>query len=99
MLSDLGYAVVEAGSAEEALRLLDGGLNPDLLLTDHLMAGMTGTDLVRTVRDLRPDLPVLVVSGYSEVEGIAPDLPRLTKPFRNAELAASLAMLGTTTAK
>jgi hypothetical protein len=34
---------------------------------------------------------VLIVSGYAEAEGIAPDLPRLTKPFRNAELAASLA--------
>jgi hypothetical protein len=36
---------------------------------------------------------VLIVSGYAEVEGIAPGLPRLTKPFRSAELAARLADL------
>ncbi|HEY8381282.1 MAG TPA: PAS domain-containing protein [Microvirga sp.] len=93
MLTDLGYGVVEAGSAEEALRLLGEGLAPDLLVTDHLMPGMNGAELARQVRLLRPDLPVLIVSGYAQVDGIAPDLPRLTKPFRNAELAASLAAL------
>jgi hypothetical protein len=36
---------------------------------------------------------VLVISGYAELDGIAPDLPRLTKPFRQAELAAALAGL------
>ena len=90
MLADLGYEVVEAGSAAAALRLLDGGLVPDLLVTDHLMPGLTGTELAHTVRQRRPNLPVLIVSGYAEVEGIALDLPRLTKPFRPADLAASL---------
>jgi signal transduction histidine kinase/CheY-like chemotaxis protein len=93
MLMDLGYAVNEAGSAEEALRLVEGGLSLDLLVTDHLMPGMTGAELARHVRALRPGLPVLIVSGYAQVDGIAPDLPRLTKPFRNAELAESLAAL------
>ena len=99
MLSDLGYAVVEAASAEEALRLLHGGLQPDLLVTDHLMPGMNGTDLAHAVRAERPGIQVLIVSGYAEAEGIAPDLPRLTKPFRNADLTASLATLGVTTEK
>lgn len=54
---------------------------------------MTGTDLARAVRDRRPELPVLVVSGYAEVDGIASDLPRLAKPFRKDDLAASLAGL------
>ena len=93
MLMDLGYEVAEACSAEEALRLLDGGLAPDLLVTDHLMPGMSGAELARQVRSRSPDLPVLIVSGYAQVDGIAPDLPRLTKPFRNAELAQSLAAL------
>jgi CheY-like chemotaxis protein len=44
-------------------------------------------------RAITPELPVLVVSGYADVEGLAPELPRLTKPFRNAELAASIAAL------
>ena len=91
MLMDLGYEVVEAHSAEEALRMVDEGLHPDLVVTDHLMPGMTGLDLAHDLRARRPDLPVLIVSGYAEMEGIAPSFPRLTKPFRGAELAASLA--------
>ena len=90
MLSDLGYVVVEAVSAEEALRLVDDGLTPDIVVTDHLMPGMAGTDLARTLKKRRPAPKVLIISGYAEDEGVAPDLPRLTKPFRQAELAASL---------
>jgi CheY-like chemotaxis protein len=93
MLMDLGYEVVEAASAEEALRLVGGGLAPDLLVTDHLMPGMTGAELAAELRARQADLPVLIVSGYAEAEAIAPGLPRLTKPFRNAELAASLAAM------
>ena len=93
MLTDLGYDVVEAGSAEEALALLRQGIATDLLVTDHLMPGMSGAELARAARALDPDLPILIVSGYAEVDGIAPDLPRLTKPFRNAELAERLASL------
>jgi CheY-like chemotaxis protein/two-component sensor histidine kinase len=95
MLSDLGYAVVEAHSGEQALRLVDGGLKFDVVVTDHLMPGMNGTDLARALLERFPQSSALVVSGYAEVEGMAPDLPRLTKPFRQGELAAALAELGT----
>ena len=47
---------------------------------------MNGAELAREARAINPGLPVLIVSGYAEVDGLAPDLPRLTKPFRNAEL-------------
>jgi CheY-like chemotaxis protein len=93
MLMDLGYEVAEASSAEEALRLLDEGLKPSVLVTDHLMPGMNGVELARHVAARRPGLPVLIVSGYAEAEGVAPGLARLTKPFRNSELAFSLAAL------
>jgi PAS domain S-box-containing protein len=93
MLGDLGYDVVEASSAEEALERLHRGLRPDLLMTDHLMAGMNGTDLARLVRSEQAEVKVLVVSGYAESEGVAPDLARLAKPFREAELAERLANL------
>ena len=59
----------------------------------HLMAGMSGVDLAHAIRDRRPGLPVLIVSGFADVEGIAPDLTRLTKPFRHSDLAASIASL------
>jgi CheY-like chemotaxis protein len=94
MLEDLGYEVVQAASAEEALRLIGGGLKPDILMTDHLMPGMNGTDLANVVRAELPGTPVLIVSGYAEAEGIAAHYPRLVKPFRNSDLAASLADLG-----
>jgi PAS domain S-box-containing protein len=93
MLIDLGYAVVEADSGEEALKLIAQGLSPDLLITDHLMPGMSGVELARAIRSSQPELPVLIVSGYAEAEGVAPEIPRLTKPFRNAELAESLSSL------
>jgi PAS domain S-box-containing protein len=93
MLIELGYQVVEAASAEDALRLIKEGLAPNLLITDHLMPGMSGAELARNLRASKSGLPVLIVSGYAEVDGIDPDLPRLTKPFRNAELAVSLAAL------
>ena len=98
MLGDLGYRVIEAASAEDALALIAAGTAFDLLVTDHLMPGMTGTALARTAlaraaRERRASLPVLIVSGYADVEGIAPDLPRLTKPLRKSDLAASLASL------
>jgi PAS domain S-box-containing protein len=93
MLTELGYEVVEASSAEEALRLVDRGLAPDLLVTDHLMPGQSGTDLAHELRGRWRDLPMLLVSGYAEAEGVAPDLARLVKPFRQADLAAKLAEL------
>jgi signal transduction histidine kinase/CheY-like chemotaxis protein len=93
MLAELGYRVVEASSADEALSMMAREPALDLLVTDHLMPGITGADLAREVRGRRPSLPVLIVSGYADAEGIAPDLPRLTKPFRQDELAAKIAAL------
>lgn len=98
MLMDLGYRVLEAASAEEALRLLDAGLSPDLLVTDHMMPGMSGAQLARQLTSQDPDLPVLIVSGYAEAIEIEPGMPRLSKPFRQAELAASISALRPTTA-
>jgi signal transduction histidine kinase len=95
MLMDLGYSVVEAVSAEEALRLIDGGLCPDLVVTDHVMPGMSGAQLARKLSSEEPDLPVLIVSGYSEADEIELGLHRLSKPFRQAELAASVLALKT----
>jgi CheY-like chemotaxis protein len=90
MLGDLGYIVVEADCAEAALRMLDSGTRIDLLVTDHLMPGMTGTELIDELRGRRQDIPALLISGYAEGDGVPTDFPRLTKPFRRAELAAAL---------
>jgi len=91
MLGDLGFSVREARSGEEALRLIEDGLEIDVLITDHLMPGMTGVDLIRALRRRRPSAPALIISGFAETDSIAPDLLRLAKPFRQADLAATLA--------
>jgi signal transduction histidine kinase/CheY-like chemotaxis protein len=93
MLTDLGYKVVEARSAEEAMENVRHGLRPDLLVTDHLMPGMTGAELTRQLRRQIPRLPALIVSGYAEAETVAPELHRLAKPFRASELAESLSVV------
>ena len=53
-----------------------------LVVTDHLMPGMSGTELAYALRERRPEVAVLILSGYADVDGVAPHLPRLTKPFR-----------------
>jgi PAS domain S-box-containing protein len=93
MLSDLGYRVTEASSAEQALALVKQGLQPDMLVSDHLMPGLSGTDLAVRLRARLPSLPVLIVSGYAEVDSLTPAFPRLTKPFRQADLASAVSAL------
>ena len=90
MLTDLGYSVIEAASAEDALQLVADGLEPQLLVTDHLMPGIDGVELAHLLHQRWPALRRLIISGYAEGEGLAPDLPRLEKPFRRADLARAL---------
>jgi PAS domain S-box-containing protein len=91
MLSELGYEVIEATSADDALNLLSSGLEPQILVSDHMMPGMSGTELAAEVRRIRPHTKVLIISGYADLEGLDPSVDRLGKPFRIEELAARLA--------
>jgi signal transduction histidine kinase len=94
LLEDLGHAVVEANSGPEALKLLASGLNPDLMITDYAMPGMTGLELGREVQRLRPDLPVLLATGYADLAGAEPQtLPRLAKPYTQDQLSTQIARL------
>lgn len=90
MLHELGYEVVEAASAEEALQLIKNNSPFDLLVTDHVMPGMSGVGLAQAVQKSRPGMPVLLISGYAEAQDLALELPHLTKPFRQSELAAKV---------
>ncbi len=89
MLLEMGYTVRQAESGAEALPILDSW-RPQFLLTDHLMPGMTGTQLAEFVDRSHPATSVLVISGYADIDGLPTKLPRLTKPFRKHELAAAL---------
>jgi CheY-like chemotaxis protein len=92
IIEDLGYRVIAAESAEEALRIVDGAADIDVLMTDQAMPGMTGLQLAQRVLEKRPHLPVIVASGFAEMEtNLVQRWRRLPKPFRRAELADALA--------
>ena len=94
MVEDLGHSTVKMSSGVAALEFLNSGTEVDLLITDHAMPGMTGAELARQVRRSWPMLPVLVASGYAELpDEQSSDLPRLSKPYRQDELAAQIAKL------
>jgi PAS domain S-box-containing protein len=88
MLDQLGYQVCTVGDAEAALDALTSQ-EFDLVITDIVMAGpMDGLALARTVRERRPDLPVLLVTGYSHaVYEASEDFILIRKPFNLAELS------------
>jgi PAS domain S-box-containing protein len=89
MLEDLGHTVIEANSAKRALEIIDNGQTVDLMITDQAMPGMTGVELAKIVLRRRPNLPILLATGYAE---IPPDqslkLPRLSKPYLQSQLQA-----------
>jgi CheY-like chemotaxis protein len=94
MLVDLGYDVVRAASAQEALtKLADGAASVDIVFSDIIMpGGMSGIDLAREVKRRRPDLPILLTTGYGGHEEIdTHDFPVLRKPYNREELSAALA--------
>ncbi|HEX2554659.1 MAG TPA: ATP-binding protein [Microvirga sp.] len=95
-LLDLGYRVTAVADGLDALNLLRQDQPFDLLFTDLVMPkGMSGVDLARHARDLRPGIKVLLTSGYAE-ETFArhgrPDegMQMLRKPYRRQDLAAML---------
>ncbi len=95
MLEELGHEVGHiAASGSEALSILRQDDRFDLLITDYVMPGMTGTQLAAQARGLYPALPVLLASGFADLDKpIGPEWPRLRKPFSLQELSTALAIL------
>ena len=96
-LRDLGYRVIEAGSAQEALgQLKDAEWPVDLLFTDVILpGGQTGADLAQLAREQRPDLRILFTTGYARNAivhhgRLDPGVELLTKPFTYADLATRI---------
>jgi signal transduction histidine kinase len=86
VLSELGYAFVEAGDADSAVPILDSGQRIDLLISDVGLPGMNGRQLAEIGRQYRPDLKVLFITGYAEhaaVRGgfLDSGMQMITKPF------------------
>jgi len=94
MLEQLGHTAIEAYSGAEALKILASDRAIDLLITDYAMPGMNGVELAEQARQLRPGLAVVLATGYSELpSGAQIDLPRLSKPYQQADLANHLLLL------
>lgn len=82
VLEELEYQVLEAGDGESALaQLQDSNIHIDLLMTDQGLPDMKGTELARQARQLRPQVPVLFASGYSENIDIPGGMHSIGKPF------------------
>jgi PAS domain S-box-containing protein len=100
MLEDLGHRVARATSGERALQKMHTISSLDVVLTDEGMPGMTGLQLLERIRAQRPNMPILLVTGYSDLpSGSHPHVRRLNKPFDQSALARALeaVMSGATT--
>jgi PAS domain S-box-containing protein len=98
MLEELGYAVEEAASADEALERLAEGAPVDVVFTDVIMAtGMNGVELGGAVKAAYPALPVLLTSGYTAQKltpaAVHGDLPLLRKPYTLLQLSEAMETL------
>lgn len=99
VLSQAGYQVTEARNGPEALAVMqDPKRTFDLLLTDVVMPGMTGTQLVQELRTTLPDLKVLFISGYSSYaanvdEDKTDETAFLIKPFSPTALLEKVSEL------
>ena len=91
LLEDLGYEVVAASSGAEALALLDRTPEVEIVLTDLVMPQMNGAALRDEIHDRRPDLPVVITSGYPDLETQGESLTGyLPKPFTQEQVAVRL---------
>lgn len=94
MLEDLGHFVHSASSANAALRILQEDPDIQMVITDQAMPQMTGVQLAKAIAQDWPHIQVLLATGYAEIEpGTSTDLPKLAKPFTQAELASQIARL------
>ena len=98
-LRDLGYRTIQAANGKEALAQLDGASQIALVFTDIVMpGGMTGWELGTAIKAVRPDLPILYTSGFSESSvqddrAHAASRQFLPKPYRKRDLAQKLQQL------
>jgi PAS domain S-box-containing protein len=91
MLEDLGHDVIQANSGDRALEILRDDRSVDLLVTDYSMPRMNGVQLAAAAREIRPELPILLATGYAELPaGSALGLPRIGKPYQQDQLEAEI---------
>jgi signal transduction histidine kinase len=88
-LTSLGYEIAQAANGRAALDILEGGRGAgvDVLLVDYAMPGISGAEVIRAARLMRPDLPAVLMTGYADADGLG-EHPRhvalLKKPWRQS---------------
>ena len=93
LLEDLGHRVISAVSGAQALELFEREQHVDLVITDMAMPQMNGEQLANAIRALKPDVPIILATGYAErLEGFATTLPRLSKPYTQLNLVEVIAL-------
>lgn len=94
LAKEFGYNLLDAGSGEDALRLVESySGNIDLLLTDVLLPGISGSELAGKMLSLHPNLKIIYVSGYPYLEPhgvLGSSIVFLQKPFSIKALEAKL---------
>ncbi len=92
-LATLGYRAIVKEDGASALAMFDD-INPDVMIVDFAMPGMNGAELARKARERRPDLPIILASGYSETVAVKAALGEhsrvLQKPFNVHDLQSAL---------
>jgi CheY-like chemotaxis protein len=92
MLEALGHTAFGASSVPDALAVLRDQPGVEVLLTDQAMPNQTGVELIEQARKDRPELAVILATGYAELKtGLPPAVIRLSKPFGIESLATALA--------
>jgi PAS domain S-box-containing protein len=98
VLADLGHTVVEAANGAEALKTLKArDCDYDLVISDYAMPHLSGTEFLREARELCPEVPALIITGYAEADAISdrPDgVEVLLKPFTAIRLETELSRIG-----
>jgi signal transduction histidine kinase/CheY-like chemotaxis protein len=92
LLGELGHEVIRARSGPEALRMADNGAQFDIVFSDVVMPGMTGLELADKLKKRRPQLPIILTTGYSEgiIAAGAREFPLVRKPYRMETLAGAV---------
>jgi CheY-like chemotaxis protein len=95
MLSDMGHQVSTAGDGPAMLKMLEAAPGDfDLVVTDYAMPLMSGADMLKHARKIRPDLPGIIISGYADSRSIVRkpgEVAVLTKPFTLEQMQAAIA--------
>ena len=90
MLEDLGHQTHQATSGADALEILKSKPDIELIITDQAMPKMTGVMLAEEAKKVRPDLPVIIATGYADLPQNTSGLVKLDKPYFQSDLSHAI---------